>query len=129
MLCEICGSEEASSVCIMCEKKLCEACIIRCDVHDKDICIWRAGDIIIHRCSGIHCPTHAIENLIFTCKGCGIKFCKTPIGEWCQSCPSCKDYICGNCYNEHIKTCTEFYDKEEALDKLYNLIEGDKGEK
>ncbi|MHA1651450.1 MAG: hypothetical protein ACTSYB_14770 [Candidatus Helarchaeota archaeon] len=126
MPCDICGADEVSAKCIVCEKNLCSSCVHNCDLQGKDVCVQKAGDFVIYRCPGTHCPTCAIESLIFTCKDCGIKFCRTVIDEWAKPCPTCKDYICGFCYEEHIKTCTDYYDKEEALSKLYKLIEGDK---
>jgi hypothetical protein len=126
MSCLNCGSPNITGKCIICEKDLCDNCMINCDLQKKDVCIQRIGDYIVWRCPGTLCPTDAKEWLIFTCKDCQIKFCKTVIGDWAKPCPTCKDHICGDCYDQHIKTCTTFYDKEEALDKLYKLIQGDK---
>ena len=126
MVCLICGSSDSPEKCILCEKDLCSFCVVRCDPRVKNNCVSKAGEFIIWQCSGTLCPTCAEDALIFTCKGCQVKFCRTVIGTWAKQCPNCKDYICGDCYENHIKTCTDFYDKEIALDKLYKLIEGDK---
>lgn len=126
MTCSICGADDSPVKCIQCEKILCTSCVINCDLQGKDICVQKAGNFIIYRCPGTNCPTCAKEAMIFKCKGCGIRFCRAVIDIWSKPCPTCKDYICGFCYERHIKTCTDFYDKEEALGKLYKLIEGEK---
>ncbi len=126
MLCQICNSNEAIAKCILCEKELCESCTKACSLKDKDICIQKAGEFIIYQCPATYCPSCGFEALIFTCKSCGIKFCKSVIDNWSKACPTCKDYICGYCYEEHIRDCEDYYDMEDALDKLYKLVEGDK---
>lgn len=126
MPCQICGAAQTVAKCIICEREVCSSCVVYCPQRDSDICDQKAGSITIYHCPGTYCPPHAKEELIFTCKDCHTQFCRSPINNWAKACPVCKDYICGNCYQTHIKNCTDYYDKEEALEKLYKLIEGEK---
>ncbi|NVM55429.1 MAG: hypothetical protein HWN66_17110 [Candidatus Helarchaeota archaeon] len=128
MPCQICSSAAVVGKCIICEIDLCPSCTISCDLKDTEACTQKAGDMVIYRCPGTYCITHAREALIFTCKDCKITFCKTSIDSWIKACPTCKDYICGNCYTSHTIDCADFYDREESLNELFKLIEGDKKE-
>ena len=129
MVCHICGSEAAVAKCIICEQELCMECIVNCGLKDKDICVQKAGSFIVFRCPGTFCSEHGKDLLIFRCKDCGITFCKSVLGNWVKPCKTCKDHICGTCYETHIGVCTSYYDKEEALDKLFKLVQGNKKSK
>ena len=129
MPCQACDAEEATAKCIVCEIELCAECVVVCKLSETDVCDQKAGDFVLYHCPGTYCKTHGKEALIFACKDCKTVFCKTPIDNWAKVCPTCKDYICGNCYESHSKGCTELFDKEQALDKLFKLIEGDKTKK
>ncbi|MHA1265266.1 MAG: hypothetical protein ACTSRS_08550 [Candidatus Helarchaeota archaeon] len=124
--CSMCGSDEITAKCIICEQDLCNSCVITCQQRGTGACDQKAGTIVVYQCPGTFCPKHAKEQMIFTCKDCGVQFCRTAIDIWAKACPTCKDYICGNCYETHIKSCTDVFDKEAALNKLYHMIEGDK---
>lgn len=126
MLCQICGSSDPIAKCIICDKDLCAACVIDCDLKDREICVQKAGNVVIFSCPATYCSEDGKEALIFKCKDCEITFCKSVLDTWVKPCPSCKDYICGNCYETHIMTCTTYYDKEEALDRLFKIIQGGK---
>ena len=125
---DFCSSEEVVAKCIICEKELCTNCLVKCDLQDKEVCIRTTGeDIVIYRCPATFCATCARENLIFQCKKCELVFYKTCISnEWAKPCPTCKDHLCGFCFEDYMKSCTDFFDKKKELDKLYKLIQGDK---
>jgi hypothetical protein len=126
MACQVCGSEEAGARCIVCGKQLCTSCVSNCGLKGKDICVQKAGNTVLFRCPATYCAQCGKEALIFKCKDCGITFCKSALDVWAKPCPTCKDYICGYCYESHITTCNSYYDKEEALDKLFKLVQGKK---
>ncbi|MFX1294240.1 MAG: hypothetical protein ACFFD2_05205 [Promethearchaeota archaeon] len=126
MPCKTCGSTDVIGKCIICEIDLCPACSISCDLKSTDICTQKAGNKVIFICPGIFCEFHGKYELVFTCKECKKSFCKTAVNNWTKVCPTCKDHICIDCYKKHIVDCVDFYDKEKALNKLFNLIEGDK---
>ncbi|MDD1778818.1 MAG: hypothetical protein LUQ65_11705 [Candidatus Helarchaeota archaeon] len=129
MACQACGSVETAAKCIVCGKELCSACVVLCGLKDKDICVQKAGSIIVFRCPSTYCEKCGREALIFKCKDCGIVFCKSALDLWAKPCKTCKDYICGFCYETHVATCKSYYDKEEALDKLFKLVQGKKKSK
>jgi len=126
MVCQVCGAEETVAQCIVCDKELCDVCVVNCGLKDKGICVQKAGNFIIFSCPGTYCSECGRETLIFICKDCGITFCKSVLDSWAKPCPSCKDYICGYCFETHITTCETYYDKEEALDRLFKLIQSNK---
>ncbi|NVM27275.1 MAG: hypothetical protein HWN65_00425 [Candidatus Helarchaeota archaeon] len=129
MPCQACGTEKTTAKCIICEIELCAECVVNCKLSSLDVCDQKAGKVVIYHCLGTFCKIHAKGELNFTCKGCKTVFCKTAIYDWAKACPTCMDYICGNCYKSHVESCTDFYDKETALEKVFKLVEGDKGDK
>jgi len=115
----ICYDNEAEYECIDCGKKICKECAKFCELHEKNYCVQKMGNIVIYECKGVFCKNCADFNLIHRCIECNIQFCNSVIGKLVYECPKCLNKVCPDCKEKHINTCDKVFDREKALTEIF----------
>ena len=130
MKCQLCYQNEAEYECIDCGRKFCKDCVIFCEFGKQGKCVKKLGEIIIYKCKGIICKKCADFILVHRCIECNISFCNAILdGNLIYECPKCLNKVCFNCKENHISHCNTVFDREKALNRLYESIASSENKK
>ncbi|MHA1230567.1 MAG: hypothetical protein ACTSRP_08070 [Candidatus Helarchaeota archaeon] len=125
MNCQLCGLREAEFECIDCGKNICKECAKFCEFKKRGYCVQKLGNIIIYECKGIVCKKCADFMFVHRCIECKISFCNAVLDKIIYECEKCLNKVCPECKELHISTCNTVFDREKALNELYEQISKD----
>ncbi|MHA1268855.1 MAG: hypothetical protein ACTSPY_03635 [Candidatus Helarchaeota archaeon] len=125
MKCQICKVNDAELECIDCGRLICKDCSVLCELGEKKYCVQKLGDFIIFECKGIICTKCADFTLVHKCVECNISFCNAVLDKLIYECEKCLNKVCPDCKDKHIMKCKTIFDREKALNRLYESISKD----
>ncbi|MHA1145976.1 MAG: hypothetical protein ACTSRW_14635 [Candidatus Helarchaeota archaeon] len=120
--CKSCG-KETEKKCIQCSLPVCEDHLLTCDLLEfaEEYCSQKVGSIVAWRCSGIICKDCELDVLTYKCRNCGRRYCMSRSETF--KCKTCKFTFCPECYDSHVKTCTDKYDRDAEMEIIREKIQ------
>ncbi|MHC1591823.1 MAG: hypothetical protein ACXQS8_07040, partial [Candidatus Helarchaeales archaeon] len=100
--------------------------MITCDLasYADQYCSQKVGNIVVWTCSGIICKDCELDVLTYKCKNCGRRYCMARSDTF--KCKTCQYTFCPDCFETHVASCTDKYDREAEMQLLKEKIEGKK---